>query len=106
MSGGFGFGGPGEALGVSSPLSPSRSSSPNEMTALSVVSSPRIGTGGLTGLGPLDLDEVEYTAPADAQQYWVQNCQWTKQPRVRQFLRPKFCAHRVRPDAHGQRRQI
>ena len=89
MSGGFG--GTSE-LGTTFPLSPSRSSL-GDSTALSIVSSPRIGTGGLGGA--IDLDEVEYTAPSSAEdqaQYWVENCAWMKQARVRQFLRPKFCA--------------
>lgn len=62
-------------------------------TGQSVVSlaSPSIGSGG--GLDPLDLDEVEYTVrPEEGKLYWVQRCVCLKNPRVKQFIRPKFLA--------------
>jgi len=56
--------------------------------------SPRIGTAG--GLDVLDLDELDYAVPKDelsGGKWWVQQpCAWAREPRVKQFLRPKFCA--------------
>ena len=49
--------------------------------------SPRIGVSSPSQTA-IDLDEVEYTAPSE--EYWVQTCRCLREPRVKQFCRPKF----------------
>ncbi len=101
MSAGFGtqsaLPSPSRSLAASSHFDDDESNPLGSTTGSSALSprlaSPRIGRGA-GGLDPLDLDDVEYTVPSsEANKFWVtQPCAWARQPRVKQFLRPKFCA--------------